>query len=217
MTLRPSWSLNRPGRPFVIGVLQPMSLPPSSAPTATGWNDSCRAGFAPAEEWRLVTAHCMIRAKAATLLILVSVGLGASFSYFLLQERILVLEQRILALQQHIRLLSGQVLELPPAVSLGSSESLWRSFSSEESWAPVNQGKDAVVDWSRVAEIVEILAEIQVSATSLNPLAQGFVRVQNVTRRAPVEVFGPIEAAGPHRSVAPGGRPGRRRGPVRDG
>ena len=34
-----------------------MSLPPSSAPTATGWSDSCRAGFAPAEEWRLVTAH----------------------------------------------------------------------------------------------------------------------------------------------------------------
>ena len=29
-----------------------MSLPPSSAPTATGWSDSCRAGFAPAEEWR---------------------------------------------------------------------------------------------------------------------------------------------------------------------
>ena len=36
-----------------IGVLQTMSLPPSSAPTATGWNDSCRAGFAPAEEGRL--------------------------------------------------------------------------------------------------------------------------------------------------------------------
>ena len=36
-----------------IGVLQTMSLPPSSAPTATGWSDSCRAGFAPAEEWRL--------------------------------------------------------------------------------------------------------------------------------------------------------------------
>ncbi len=53
----PAWSLNRPGRPFVVGVLQPMSLPPSSAPTATGWSDSCRAGFAPAEEWRLVTAH----------------------------------------------------------------------------------------------------------------------------------------------------------------
>ncbi len=38
-----------------------MSLPPSSAPTATGWSDSCRAGFAPAEEWRLVTAHRNVR------------------------------------------------------------------------------------------------------------------------------------------------------------
>ena len=55
--LWPAWSLNRPWRPFVIGVLQPMSLPPSSAPTATGWGDRCRAGFAPAEEQRLVTAH----------------------------------------------------------------------------------------------------------------------------------------------------------------
>ena len=36
-----------------IGVLQTIALPPSSAPTATGWSDSCRAGFAPAEEWRL--------------------------------------------------------------------------------------------------------------------------------------------------------------------
>ena len=40
-----------------IEVLQTMSLPPSSAPIATGWSDSCRAGFAPAEEWRLSTAH----------------------------------------------------------------------------------------------------------------------------------------------------------------
>lgn len=40
-----------------IGVLQTISLPPSSAPIATGWNDSCRTGFAPAEEWRLFTAH----------------------------------------------------------------------------------------------------------------------------------------------------------------
>ena len=55
--LQPAWSLSRPGRPFVVGVLHPMSLPPSFAPTATGWSDSCRAGFAPAEEWRLVTAH----------------------------------------------------------------------------------------------------------------------------------------------------------------
>ena len=36
-----------------VRVLQTMALPPSSAPTATGWSDSCRAGFAPAEEWRL--------------------------------------------------------------------------------------------------------------------------------------------------------------------
>ena len=42
-----------PKAALVVGVLQPMSLPPSSAPTATGWSDSCRAGFAPAEEWRL--------------------------------------------------------------------------------------------------------------------------------------------------------------------
>jgi len=57
LALQPVWSPNRPRRPFVVGVLRPMSLPPSSAPTATGWSDSCRAGFAPAEEQRLVTAH----------------------------------------------------------------------------------------------------------------------------------------------------------------
>ena len=48
--LRPVRSLSRPRRPFVTGVLRPMLLPPSSAPTATGWSDRCRAGFAPAEE-----------------------------------------------------------------------------------------------------------------------------------------------------------------------
>ena len=53
----PAWSLSRPMATRVVGVLQAMSLPPSSAPTATDWNDSCRAGFAPAEEWRLRTAH----------------------------------------------------------------------------------------------------------------------------------------------------------------
>ena len=57
LALWPVWSLSRPRRPFVIGVLQTMLLPPPSAPTATGWSDSCRAGFAPAEEWRLPTAH----------------------------------------------------------------------------------------------------------------------------------------------------------------
>ena len=30
------------------GVLQSKSLPPSTAPIATGWSDSCRAGIAPA-------------------------------------------------------------------------------------------------------------------------------------------------------------------------
>ena len=57
LSLRPAWSLSHPRRPFCIGVLQTMSLPPSSAPTATGWSDSCRAGFAPAEGRRLRTAH----------------------------------------------------------------------------------------------------------------------------------------------------------------
>ena len=57
LALWPVWSLSRPRRPFVIGVLQTMLLPPSSAPTATGWSDSCRAGFAPAEDWHLLTAH----------------------------------------------------------------------------------------------------------------------------------------------------------------
>lgn len=52
LALRPAWSLTTQ-RGLVVGVLQPMSLPPSSAPTATGWSDSCRAGFAPAEERRL--------------------------------------------------------------------------------------------------------------------------------------------------------------------
>ena len=39
------------------GVLQPKSLPPSTAPIATGWSDTCRAGFAPARRRRLSTAH----------------------------------------------------------------------------------------------------------------------------------------------------------------
>ena len=46
-SLRTAWWLNRPGRPFVIGVLQPMSLPPSSAPTATGWSDGVDASQSP--------------------------------------------------------------------------------------------------------------------------------------------------------------------------
>ena len=57
LALWPVWLLSRPRRPFVIGVLQTMLLPPPSAPIATDWSDSCRAGFAPAEDWRLLTAH----------------------------------------------------------------------------------------------------------------------------------------------------------------
>ena len=63
----PVWSLSRPRRPFFIEVLQTMLLPPPSAPTATGWSDNCRAGFAPAEEWRLLTAHVVIHAKCCDL------------------------------------------------------------------------------------------------------------------------------------------------------
>ena len=40
-----------------IEVLQTISLPLSSAPIATGWSDSCRAGFTPAEGRCLSTAH----------------------------------------------------------------------------------------------------------------------------------------------------------------
>ena len=45
------------------GVLQPKSLPPSTAPIATGWSDTCRAGFAPARRRRLSTAHRIERAS----------------------------------------------------------------------------------------------------------------------------------------------------------
>ena len=33
----------------------------TATPIATGWSDRCRAGFAPTERARLVTAHCQIR------------------------------------------------------------------------------------------------------------------------------------------------------------
>ena len=46
-----------PEATLAIEVLQTMSLPPSSAPTVTGWSDSCRAGFAPAGDWHLLAAH----------------------------------------------------------------------------------------------------------------------------------------------------------------
>ena len=92
-SLQPVCSLNRPRRPFLVGVLQPMSLPPSSAPTATGWSDSCRAGFAPAEEWRLAR-----RTRSLSLVVLDS-GLhlwggtphhfaSSIFVFFLVRDRL---------------------------------------------------------------------------------------------------------------------------------
>ena len=65
LALQPAWSLSRPRRPRYIGVLQAMSLPPSPAPIATGWSDSCRAGFAPARRRRLSTAHRPICASSS--------------------------------------------------------------------------------------------------------------------------------------------------------
>ena len=55
--LWPARSLNRPRRPFYIEVLQSVSLPPRTAPIATGWSDSCRADLASARKQRLSTAH----------------------------------------------------------------------------------------------------------------------------------------------------------------
>ena len=49
-----------PTAALAIEVLQTTSLPPSSAPTASGWSDSCRADSARAGKWRLITAHCNI-------------------------------------------------------------------------------------------------------------------------------------------------------------
>ena len=60
LSLPPACSLSRPWRPFVIEVLQSSSLPPRTAPTASGWSDSCRAGFAPAGTQRLSTAHAEV-------------------------------------------------------------------------------------------------------------------------------------------------------------
>ena len=39
LALRPARSLSRPRRPFFTGVLQSISLPPRTAPIATGWNE----------------------------------------------------------------------------------------------------------------------------------------------------------------------------------
>ena len=57
-----------PTAALVVGVLRAISLPPSSAPTATGWSDSCRAGFAPAEKRRLsrrTATGCWARTRSS--------------------------------------------------------------------------------------------------------------------------------------------------------
>ena len=63
LVLRPAWSLNRPWRPVASECFRrcrylhhPLRLLPAGT-------DSCRAGFAPAEEWRLSTAHTENRVK----------------------------------------------------------------------------------------------------------------------------------------------------------
>ena len=48
LALRPAGSPSAFATPL-IGVLPSLSLPPSTAPAATGWSDSSRAGFAPAK------------------------------------------------------------------------------------------------------------------------------------------------------------------------
>ena len=74
LALQPAWSLSRPRRPRYIGVLQAMSLPPSPAPIATGWSDSCRAGFAPARRRRLSTAHLQMKGGEGVLAVLAHYG-----------------------------------------------------------------------------------------------------------------------------------------------
>ncbi len=48
-----------PKRPFCIEGFDEF-VACLAAPTATGWNDSCQAGFAPAEDARLFTAHSFL-------------------------------------------------------------------------------------------------------------------------------------------------------------
>ena len=71
LALRPARSLSRPRRPFFTEVLQSISLPPRTAPIATGWNEQlagrvypplgCGALARRTASWRLLT---LSRAKA---------------------------------------------------------------------------------------------------------------------------------------------------------
>ena len=69
LALRPARSLSRPRRPFFTGVLQSISLPPRTAPIATGWNEQVAGRVYP--RWGAVPLHgapghvvcsCLLRA-----------------------------------------------------------------------------------------------------------------------------------------------------------
>ncbi len=58
LALRPAHSLSRPRRPFFTEVLQSISLPPRTAPIATGWNEQLAGRvYPPAGVRCLSTAH----------------------------------------------------------------------------------------------------------------------------------------------------------------
>ena len=55
LALRPACVLSRLSRPFFIGVFQRDSLPPLTAPTASGWNDQLPGGTL--THWRSPSLH----------------------------------------------------------------------------------------------------------------------------------------------------------------
>ena len=77
LTFRPAWSLNLL-RGLSTRVLQYMSSPPCTALAATGWSDSCRAGFAPARKARLSTAHVNNGKRAMSQVFQRSLGCGSA-------------------------------------------------------------------------------------------------------------------------------------------
>ena len=55
LALRPACSLSRLTRPFVLGVFQQKSLPPLTAPTASGWSDPLPGGTL--THWKSPSLH----------------------------------------------------------------------------------------------------------------------------------------------------------------
>ena len=58
--LRPAGSLSSRGALLT----ECFNRPPVDRSAATGWNDPCRAGIAPAEKWRLCTAHLQLLVRS---------------------------------------------------------------------------------------------------------------------------------------------------------